>query len=340
MAITDPIVVSKSLPTIYLDLLRAENEAESKKLLDACRNYGFFYLDLTSDPELCKLWDQMLLVMKYYFEQSLKVKMQDARGDDNFGYEGMGTEEGPKPKTRDGYESLKISRREFLKGSTDLTSSVRFQSDIFFSFIKDAHNITLMILSRLSTQLGLTGSKRFESYHADPMAGVTSLSTLGMLRYPKHEEGTEPTRVGHNKHTDVGTLTFLLARQWGLQFLSPVTKQWEFLEPRAGHAIINVGDSLRFPSGGELASVVHRVVPLKQRQDVDRYSIAYFLRPNDDVKFSDSNGKAWTAKEWHDFKFNVFKSPSTLDANGQFLTGMMAENDRFVERDSKISVAV
>ena len=197
-----------------------------------------------------------------------------------------------------------------------------------------------MILSRLSTQLGLTGSKRFESYHADPIAGVTSLSTLGMLRYPKHEEGTEPTRVGHNKHTDVGTLTFLLARQWGLQFLSPVTKQWEFLEPRAGHAIINVGDSLRFPSGGELASVVHRVVPLRQRQDVDRYSIAYFLRPNDDVKFSDPNGKAWTAKEWHDFKFNVFKSPSTLDANGKFLTGMMAENDRFVERDSKISVAV
>ncbi|KAK6611105.1 gibberellin 20-oxidase [Botrytis cinerea] len=267
--------------------------------------------------KLCKLWDEMLLVMKYYFEQSLKIKMQDARGDDNFGYEGMGTEEGPKPKTRDGYESLKISRREFLKGSTDLTSSVRSQSDVFFSFIKDAHNITLMILSRLSTQLSLTGSKRFESYHADPIAGVTSLSTLGMLRYPKHEEGTEPTRVGHNKHTDVGTLTFLLARQWGLQFLSPFTLSiW-----------------------GELASVVHRVVPLRQRQDVDRYSIAYFLRPNDDVKFSDPNGKAWTAKEWHDFKFNVFKSPSTLDANGKFLTGMMAENDRFVERDSKISVA-
>ncbi|KAF5879290.1 putative 2og-fe oxygenase family protein [Botrytis fragariae] len=82
----------------------------------------------------------------------------------------MGTEEGPKPKTRDRYESLKISRREFPKGSTDLTSSVRSQSDIFLSFIKDTHNITLMILSRLSTQLGLTGFKKFESYHADPMA--------------------------------------------------------------------------------------------------------------------------------------------------------------------------
>lgn len=193
-----------------------------------------------------------------------------------------------------------------------------------------------MILSRLSSQLGLTGSSRFEFYHADP---GPSLSTLGLLYYPKHDEAAAPSRVGHNKHTDVGTLTFLLARQWGLQFLSPVTKRWEFLEPRSGHAIINVGDSLRFPSGGELASVVHRVVPLQKTQHEDRYSIAYFLRMNDDARISDSTGKTWTAKAWHDFKFNVFKSPSTLDAKGQFLTGMMEENDRLVGSDIKTPVA-
>ena len=85
MAISDPIVVSRSLPTIYLDLLRAENDTESKNLLSACRSYGFFYLDLTSDPELCKLWEDMLATMKHYFEQSLEVKMRDARGSDNYG---------------------------------------------------------------------------------------------------------------------------------------------------------------------------------------------------------------------------------------------------------------
>lgn len=192
-----------------------------------------------------------------------------------------------------------------------------------------------MILSRLSSQLGLTGSSRFECYHTDP---GPSLSTLGLLHYIKHEEGSTPTSVGHNKHTDVGSLTFLLAEQWGLQFLSPDTNRWEFLEPRPGHAIINVGDSLRFPSGGELASVVHRVVPLRERQVEDRYSIAYFLRLNDDASFTDSTGRTWTAKGWHDFKFDVFKSPSTLDAKGQFLTGMMVENDRLVGSDSNISV--
>ena len=85
MAASDPIVVARSLPTIHLDLLRAEDDTESKRLLSACQSYGFFYLNLTSDPELCKQWEDMLVRMKHYFEQSLEVKMQDARGDDNHG---------------------------------------------------------------------------------------------------------------------------------------------------------------------------------------------------------------------------------------------------------------
>lgn len=85
MAISSSIVVAKSLPTIHLDQLRADSEIESKKLLNACRNYGFFYLDMTSDRELCQLWADMLANIKEYFEQPLEVKMQDARGDDNYG---------------------------------------------------------------------------------------------------------------------------------------------------------------------------------------------------------------------------------------------------------------
>ena len=85
MAISESIIVSKSLPTIHLDLLRAESDTESKNLLTACRSHGFFYLDLTSDPELCELWQEMLRNIANYFKQPLEVKMQDARGSDNFG---------------------------------------------------------------------------------------------------------------------------------------------------------------------------------------------------------------------------------------------------------------
>lgn len=79
-------MVLNSLPILHLDLLRAGDNGESRILLDACRTHGFFYLDLTSDPTLCQYWEEMLAVMKQYFEQPLEVKMQDARGSDNTGY--------------------------------------------------------------------------------------------------------------------------------------------------------------------------------------------------------------------------------------------------------------
>lgn len=85
MAGTESFIVSKSLPTIHLDLLRAEDAKESANLLEACRSHGFFYLDLNSDAELCELWEEMLPIIAQYFEQPLEVKMQDARSSDNFG---------------------------------------------------------------------------------------------------------------------------------------------------------------------------------------------------------------------------------------------------------------
>lgn len=78
-------VVARTLPTIHLDMLRAGGVTESKKLLQACQKQGFFYLDLTSDTELCKQWEDLLSVSKQYFTQPLEVKMRDAKGSDNHG---------------------------------------------------------------------------------------------------------------------------------------------------------------------------------------------------------------------------------------------------------------
>ncbi|KAK9481517.1 hypothetical protein V1527DRAFT_516533 [Lipomyces starkeyi] len=190
---TDHNVGSRSLPTLHLDLLRTGNAAESKKLLYACQTQGFFYLDLTSDAEVCQQWEDLLLVIK-----ECRAVFGPGLLTCRWRYEPIGTEEGPKPRTRDGYESLKISRRESLQGYVDLTTSISSQSDLFFSFIQKAHAITLMILTQLSLQLGLSGSSSFESYHAHP---GPSFSTLGLLHYPKHDEHVPLTSVGHNKHT-------------------------------------------------------------------------------------------------------------------------------------------
>lgn len=204
--------------------------------------------------------------------------------------------------------------------------------------MRAAHDACMLMLARLSDEMGLRGSARFEAYHAEP---GPSLTNLALLKYPKHpHDRARQESVGHNKHTDIGSLTFLLVKQWGLQVLSPDAETWAFVKPRPGHAIINVGDSLRFPSQGELASVVHRVIPVQEKQLEDRYSIAYFLRVNDDVRFSDGTGKLWSAKEWHDFKFDAFRSPDTMENGVQVLTGMMEENDVLKTQLGRASVAV
>jgi isopenicillin N synthase-like dioxygenase len=160
------------------------------------------------------------------------------------------------------------------------------------------------MLSALSTALGLRGYDRFETSHRN---GHKSNSTLAMFRYIPGDI-TSSKEVGHQKHTDIGSLTLLFSEQWGLQVQRPGPEnheKWEFIEPRPGYAVINVGDSLRFASGHQLYSCIHQVVPINT--DEHRYSIAYFLRPENEAKYKDSNGKWVTAREWHDAKYEVFQ---------------------------------
>ncbi|KAF2122492.1 hypothetical protein BDV96DRAFT_626406 [Lophiotrema nucula] len=315
--------LSSAIPLLHLGLLQTGVERESEQLLVACQKYGFFYLDLSSDSKLCGYWEDMLDTSKQYFGQNLEAKMQDSREGFTTGYEPIGTEVGPNPGTVDGYEILKISRRECLQGHTELSTSVQTHSTLFFDFMREAHGVLMLILTRLSNKMGLDDSSSFETYHAEPGLSQTNMA---LLRYPEMDS-LNCSHVGHNKHTDLGSLTLLLCQQWGLQILPPEAKTWEFVEPRAKHAVINVGDTLHFLSKGQLASVVHRVIPFHQEEGKDRYSIAYFLRSNDDVEVRNTDGHSWSAKDWHDVKFEIFSDPNAIENGLQILTGMREEND-------------
>ena len=145
-----------------------------------------------------------------------------------------------------------------------------------------------------------------------------------LFRYPRQLK--EGAGIGHNMHTDIGSLTLLFCENYGLQVLSPETDEWGFIAPKPGHAVINVGDSLRFLSGHKLSSCVHRVIPLTKRQEEHRYSIAYFLRPEDNAIYVDSKGRELSAKAWHDEKYNVFREPHEKQEKDMVLTGGMEKN--------------
>ncbi|KAL3420511.1 gibberellin 20-oxidase [Phlyctema vagabunda] len=314
-----------NLPSIDINLLQAQDAAEYQRLLSACEVYGFFYLNLQGYGSMVADWQKVLELMGEYFAQPLDVKMLDARHSDTHGYEPCGTSAGAREDEPDHYESLKVSRAEMTNFDEALPQLAKDNSELFERFTSAAHNITMTILDALSTLLELDEAHALRNYHRD---GEPSLSTMSMFRYPKQERYGEG--VGHNKHTDLGTLTFLLTTQWGLQVLSPECNEWRFIAPRPDHAIINVADSLRFLSGFRLKSAVHQVLPMHGLQHEHRYSIAYFLRAEDNVQYKDSQGRVFTAKQWHDTKFDVFRESHDKQAQDSILTGGMERGNSIV----------
>jgi len=216
----------------------------------------------------------------------------------------------------------------FEKADT-LPAAAKENLELFDRFIHASDSITKTLLARLSEIFGLDEGAHFEDVHR---VGEESRTTLVLFRYPKQSVADAGVGVGHNKHTDIGTLTLLFSEQWGLQVLSPETQQWNFVAPKQDHAVINVGDSLRFLSGHSLNSCVHRVLPKTEGgvQQEHRYSIAYFLRPEDSVVYKDSKGKMISARSWHDGKYEVFRQSHDKSCNDSILTGGMEMNERLI----------
>ncbi|KAI5867191.1 Clavaminate synthase-like protein [Durotheca rogersii] len=311
--------------------LLSQEPAEIEKLVRSCQDEGYFYLDLRNIDGRRLLEDQQetLKLMYRFFDAPLEAKNEFGLVAPHLGYEPIGSRTGVLENTKDGYEMIKVSRDEIQKDSPHLPAVIKNSPDmkVLENAIAGANIATKTILAALSTGLGLTGAARFENLHRNDRP---STSTLAMMHYIP----SEPTakNIGHQKHTDISSLTLLFAEQWGLQVRPPGAKEFGFVEPKDGCAVINVGDSLRFASGHTMQSCIHRVVPLNPEEH--RYSIAYFLRAENDTWFTDSEGRYITAGQWHDEKFFAFTSPPEIQAlapSSMILGGMTEEEEESVQ---------
>jgi len=313
------ISVVAPLDTIDFSLLATKDAIEVAKLLHSSVTHGFFSLTLQNDAtcQILEDWQDLLHITKEYFGQPQEVKMKDYSTSQAHGFKPVGRFTGAVEYSRDGYENLKVGREEVFQKSPALPGVVHDHADLFCRFISLSHYVTQTVLSSLSDALNLNGAVRLEKSHRE---GEPSNTILTLLHYPK---STDAASVGHNKHTDIGSLTLLFSDQWGLQVLLPDTKNWTFVQPKAGHTIVNIGDSLRFLSGKRFRSCVHRVVPPGGGcQEESRYSIAYFLRPESTAIFEDPGGNKISAGKWHDDKYVVFGDHAKQET-GDILTGGM-----------------
>jgi len=157
--------------------------------------------------------------------------------------------------------------------------------DLLERLIRRAHAICLLILSKIEGHLGLETGK-LASLHRLEQASADQLRLLKMSPQPEGDR-----RTSLLAHTDFGSVTLLWNILGGLQILPPgndrdldTSDAWEYVQPRSGCAVVNMGDAMVDFSDGVIRSNLHRVGYAPGLQGLlDRYSIACFARPEDEV---------------------------------------------------------
>jgi isopenicillin N synthase-like dioxygenase len=251
-------------------------------------------------------------------------------------YTPLGSYAGVFENTKDGNESIKVCLADLFQSAeeTEIENQITDEAmradppilpdlfsenkSLFERFICGSRSITTELLSYLSDIMGLQNEARFERSHR---SGVPANCSLNLFCYPKTPK--DDSRFGQNKHTDNGSFTLLFSDQPGLEMLSPTIGIWGRVLPKAGHAVVNVGDTLRFLSGQTFRSAVHRVIPTFESRQQQRLAVGYFLRAEDAKVFRNNEGKMFTAREWHDQKYANYKAPHTVQRTNSILTGGM-----------------
>ncbi|KAF9870659.1 hypothetical protein CkaCkLH20_11965 [Colletotrichum karsti] len=310
------------LRVVSLQKLMDGDDSANDDLLKACTDLGFFYLDcrhVASGRVMQEVQDMYSLATSFYdLPQEAKSEWLVDRDHDEhlvMGYKPAGHGNGPVEGKKDGFEGLmlfehpisKISDPSLFPGPDVISSQLLALKQAMSSF----REMSVLLLARISEALGLDTSKAYQQYHRKNAVCPTA---LGLLKYTLAE--VEPDKVGQIAHSDAGSLSIVFTEVAGLQVLKPNEETWYYIAPKPGHAVVNVGDALRFISGGVLESSLHRIIPHKDEMGRHKYSIVYLLRPEMDAEFTDAEGVVWKGLDWTNKKHAVFRASAEEQSKG------------------------
>ncbi|KAI9878799.1 MAG: hypothetical protein M1830_010483 [Pleopsidium flavum] len=285
-------VPTAPLVTISLSKLVAKDPEEHASLYSASKSLGFFYLDMQccADGEaLLQDADIMFGLMENFFSLPVeeKEKFDFAGANSYFGYKGMGAEVIDKEGTKDRNEiyntrlSHQISKDDILSVGPAIPAPdlINTNRRLIQRHMKENYSVLTTLFNSLTTSMGLPEGT-FADLH--PISAPSGCH-VRFIRAPPQPR--DDRRIALGEHTDFGSLTILFNRIGGLQVLLPGTRDWVYVRPVPGCAIINLGDAMVKFTAGILRSNLHRVVspPCAQGEAV-RYSLVYFCRPEHEVK--------------------------------------------------------
>ncbi|KAK4634261.1 2-oxoglutarate-dependent dioxygenase [Fulvia fulva] len=314
------------LETISLARLQDGDPRELDRVFEACKSWGFFYLELPGCEQgdtIANGADDICRVAEKVFHLPLDEKLKyEFQGKDIFGYKGAGRTVTDKNKTPDTAEFFNVAKNDMIVEDGKMRSQwpdvVKENKPLFRKYQIAAHSIGMQILEILANRLGIDPNELHSRHELQKLAGDHVRMTRGPPR-----KNIEMPEIQTPSHTDFGTITILMNWLGGLQVYATPNKvlgnlsyddddegEWRWVKPKKNCAIINLGDAAVKFTNGVLCSGRHRVVPSPGEQGKwPRYSIVYFVRPNDDCNLKplkghgvpesdEQNAEGINAKEW------------------------------------------
>lgn len=276
-----------NIPVIDLSL---DDEIVAQDLFDAAANWGFF--QVTNHGIDQQLIDEMFDINQRFMamDDTTKTRYKFDRKA-ICGYE-KATQVHPSSGIPDIKENFLMAARKDAMNSFWPTEMPDFELKAK-QFIKESHKLGTHILRLLEMKLGMDQGQITD---CNTLWGDESKCVLRLLHYPA-TDGVSGSKDQNQwraaPHTDFALLTLLFQKvgEGGLQCATrhhskKVTESnplgWQPVPPIDGAITVNIGDMLQRWSSDKLISNLHRVtMPIGEDAKQSRYSMAFFLQPDD-----------------------------------------------------------
>jgi isopenicillin N synthase-like dioxygenase len=287
---------STSIQLPVIDISEFSPEV-GKRVLDAATKYGFLYLNTKGTGFTEELVKREFEFSRQFFGLPEAEKAACHIDETNRGWTGMhGEILDPKAQRKGDFkEAFNIGEFRDGKPQQTMPQFLEGRLDELAEFERTCKQVCDRVLDLLGLGLEVEEPNFFSSRHTQP-----SGCTVRLLHYPAIPADVDyqpEVDVRAGAHSDYGSVTLLFQRpsQSGLEIRTP-EDTWAPVAviPEGYHSttfppvLVNIGDLLSYWSNGILKSTVHRVIFPKEarRGGEDRYSIAYFSHPGNEVELT------------------------------------------------------
>lgn len=282
-------VTAEDCPVIDLATMHSGDAADfrriAQQITEASQNLGFFYI-INHGIAPAQI-DAMLELGKRFFALPLEEKMaiRLALSDNYRGYlpmKMMGADPSLKGNLHEGFQIHRelpaddpdVLAGKPLHGPNQWPASMpEFKSQVL-DYYAAMTDLSFTFLKMYALGLDLP-QDAFTRFFRKPMM------QFRFLRYPAQEPTDSGDHLGTRPHTDSGAFTFLAQDDiGGLEILNR-DREWISVPPIPGAFVVNIGETMKIWTDGNLVSTPHRVI---NRYGQERFSMPFFATPDFDAE--------------------------------------------------------